>query len=87
MRIQLYLHRQCIETTAKKEYKRLLDCCFSTHDAPEPDIEEKLMLLQDFIERSDFSFLRSSDERLSGSTESSVTIYRDNEGSVQLRIA
>ena len=48
------------------------------------DIEEQILILQEFMEQSDFSSLRSSDNRLAGEAEAKVRLYRDADGKIVL---
>ncbi|HOO73027.1 MAG TPA: hypothetical protein PK926_14815 [Spirochaetota bacterium] len=48
------------------------------------DIEEKIDLLREFIETSDFSALRACDPRYSGEIESDVLIVREG-GTIKVR--
>ena len=77
VKIKLFLHGHCIETEAGKELKRLMDIYF-TSEIFENDLEARIELLQKFLEKSNFSELRSSDLRLSGIEESAVIIYEQN---------
>ncbi len=84
-RVYLRLDGHCVETAARGEFKRLLDRYFSVPDEAE-DMEECLELLREFIEKSDFPTLRSSDERLSGAVACTVTVYRDESGEPSIMI-
>ena len=52
----------CIETVAKKEYKRVLSILLKG-DQEEGQMEEKLELLKLFLESADFNHLRSLSEK------------------------
>lgn len=84
--IHLGLSGHCIETAARKEFKRLMDEYFAGA-GESVGLEERLALLREFIDTSDFQALRASDERLSGAMECAVTVYRDGRGGPALRIA
>ncbi len=84
--IQLHLKGHCIETAAKNEFHRLMDDYFtSSGDRVDPFIEEKLELLREFLDESDFPGLRASDERLAGVREGTVQIVRDAQGKPELK--
>ena len=84
--IRLSLSGHCVETAARNEFKRLMDGYFAG-TGESGGIEERLALLREFIETSDFQALRASDERLSGAVECAVIVYRDGRGGAALRIA
>jgi len=81
--ISLHLDGHCIETEAKRELKRLMDDYFDEKGDP-GELEVKIELLREFLTGSDFSMLRSSDERLSGSIESYCTILKNSDGTFSL---
>jgi hypothetical protein len=84
-RIQLRIISHCIEAAARKEYDSLMDRYF-TEDDTEGLLEDRIELLREFLESSDFSSLRDSDPVLAGSVPATVEIFRDSEGSVGLDI-
>jgi hypothetical protein len=78
VRVELHTGDHCIETAAKNEFRRLMDSYFAAPPGrQEQGIEEKLALLRDFLDTSDFPALRASDPRLSGYRESRIRITRD----------
>lgn len=81
--IKIHLSGHCIETGAKNEFRRLMDEYFDSND-PQAGIENRLELLREFIEKSDFKKLRASDERLSGEIETDVLIQRDVSGKITI---
>ncbi len=83
--VKLHIKNHCIEAEARKEYSRLMDTYFSTDDV-EGELDERIVLLRDFLEKSDFRKLRSSDQRLSGERESEVVITRNAGGSINLEV-
>jgi hypothetical protein len=83
--VKLHIKNHCIETEARNEYSRLMDSYFSTDDV-EGELDDKIELLRDFLEKSDFPKLRSSDLRLSGGRESDVVISRSGQGSINLDV-
>jgi hypothetical protein len=86
--IILKLSYFCIETAARKEFKRLLDLMFSTNEAGDESVlAEKIELLRNFLLKYNFNDLRASDARLSGSIESVVIIFRDINGEPVFKIA
>jgi hypothetical protein len=80
--VRLHIKGHCIETAAKKEFKRLMDAYFAGEDAG-PDLEARIELLRDFIETGDFAALRSSDPRFSGEVEARVLLARE-EGAIRV---
>lgn len=83
--VNLHLKNHCIENEARKEFSRLMDTYFSTDDV-EGELDEKIELLRDFLEKSDFPTLRSSDHRLSGTKETDVVIRRSKTGTIVLEV-
>lgn len=83
--VNLHLRQHCIETEAKREFRRLMDAYFDTDDV-EGVLEERIELLRDFLETSDFLSLRSSDRRLSGGRASDVVIRRAGDGAIVLEV-
>lgn len=79
--VKLHIRDHCIETEVKKEFKRRMDNCFSSDKVTRED-EERLQLLGDFIQTSDFAKLRSQDKRLSGEIESYISLYRDENNNI-----
>jgi hypothetical protein len=84
--VSLHIKNHCIETEARNEYRRLMDIYFSTDDL-EGELDEKIELLRDFLEISDFSKLRTSDMRLSGGKDSDVVIKRSGNGTIVLDVS
>lgn len=84
--VNLSLHRHCIETAAKMEYRRLMGDYFASDTTRSAEIEDKIALLKEFVESSDFPALRASDERLSGTIDSRVTLYRDEDGGIRCKV-
>jgi hypothetical protein len=84
--VKLHLLNHCIETEARNEYRQLMDKYFSTDDL-EGELDEKIELLRDFLEISDFPKLRASDARLSGEQESHVVIKRNGNGAIELKVS
>lgn len=84
--VTLHVEEHCVETAARREFKRLLDEFFTAAGGPDPALEEKIAILREFIEESDFAALRASDARLSGLSKSTVRLYRRVDGSVRMSI-
>ena len=84
--VKLHIKNHCIETETRNEYRRLMDIYFSTDD-PHGELDEKIELLRDFLEKSDFTKLRASDARLSGEEESHVLIKRVDNGAIELEVS
>jgi len=84
--VNLHLKNRCIETEARSEFNRLMETYFKTDDL-EGELDDKIELLRDFLDGSDFRKLRSSDIRLTGTTESDVIIKRNNKaGAIVLEV-
>jgi hypothetical protein len=83
--INLRVKDHCIETAAKIELNRLMERYFNTDDL-EGELDDRIELIRDFLEKSDFPGLRSSDPRLSGERESEVVISRSVGGAIMLQV-
>ena len=79
--IVLDLSEHCIETAAKREYRRLVDVAMSL-EADDQDLEEKLTLLKDFLEKTDFRQLRGQRPDLAGGLPVRVSVSRLRSGRV-----
>jgi hypothetical protein len=66
MKILLDLSKHCIETEAKRVYEASLTEYFKAPDSKQPELEEKIEGLRNFLEYSDFNHLRSSNPVLAG---------------------
>jgi hypothetical protein len=80
----LELFQHCIETAAKRAYHHL------AHTIAEDEricleLQEKLTLLQDFLESSDFSKLRSEHPQIAGGTHTRVRLQRCKSGKITWR--
>lgn len=84
--INLHLVGHCIETEAKNELKRLMDDYFD-EKGDMGDLEVKMELLRGFLSDSDFAVLRSSDERLSGLTESRCVVTKNPDGTYSIKFS
>ncbi len=69
MEIVLSLKNHCIETAAKKEYERLIQGYFKNKLKGKSWLEVRIEALKYFLERADFSRLRSFYPELCGSVE------------------
>lgn len=83
--VSLNIKHHCIETAARMELNRLMETYFKTDDV-EGELDGKIELIRDFLEKSDFPGLRSSDPRLSGESESEVILSRNGTGAIVLRV-
>jgi hypothetical protein len=83
--VNLHLKNHCIETEAKKMFRKMMDDYFTTDDESGV-FEEKISLLREFIEGCDFCALRASDMRLSGEVESNVELKRNSRGKIDISI-
>ncbi len=71
----------CIQGAAKSEFRKITMMILeSTGDEISPVLAEQIELLTDFLEKSDFGELRSSDDRLSGTVETVCILKRDENG-------
>ncbi|HOP28536.1 MAG TPA: hypothetical protein P5120_03640 [Spirochaetota bacterium] len=85
--VTLHTGEHCIETSAKIEFRRLTDLLLqSDTDNIDSDIEEKIELLLNFLENSDFNILRASDERLAGITPSDCIIKWDKNNTAVVKL-
>ncbi|MGB5156566.1 hypothetical protein [Desulfobacterium sp. N47] len=66
MKIEINLPDHCIETEAKRLYKKSLTRFFESSDPSDPELEEKIDGLINFLEYTDFGHLRSSNPVLAG---------------------
>lgn len=86
LRVTLHLEGHCVETAARKEFKRLMDALFDeTGDAPE--LEARIELVRAFLDTADFPALRASDERLAGDGSVTVIIARSGGGDFSIEYA
>ncbi len=79
MKIYFQLEKHCIETEAKKRYKRLISRYLSStcHDDEKVKIETQVEALKHFLEHADFPQIRGLYPELSGDTASSVMLKID----------
>jgi len=84
--VLIHLDGHCIETGAKREYKRLLDDYFCSRGDP-ADLESGINLVGEFIKKSDFRALRSSDRRLDGTESCTVLLERIENGGIVISFA
>jgi hypothetical protein len=77
--VEIELHPtldHCIETTARKEYQRLVQEYLDERGAP--DFQERADLLRSFLESADFRKLRrESEAELLQGKKVTFTLYRD----------
>jgi len=83
--VNLNVKNHCIETAARIELNRLMETYFRTDDV-EGELDGKIELIRDFLEKSYFPGLRSSDPRLSGERESEVILSRNGNGAIMLDV-
>ena len=79
--IVLDLSDHCIETAAKREYRRLVDVAMSL-EGDDQDFEQKLTLLKDFLEKTNFRQLRAERPDLAGGSPVRVSVSRLPSGRV-----
>ena len=79
--IVLDLSSHCIETAVRGAYRGLVDAFVGRpdHDA---DMEEKLVLMHDFLLTSDFAKLRAEHPVLAGGSAVRIRLQRSNAGGV-----
>lgn len=80
----LDLSQRCIEAAARREHRRLCEMIL-TIPHPEPEVKEKLAVLQEFLEHTDFSRLRAERPELGGGSAVLVAISRSGCGAFQIR--
>jgi hypothetical protein len=83
--IILNLESHCIETEAKTRFRELMDRFFSEDDES-GELEERISLLRDFIENSDFRLLRSEHPPLAGGCGMKAVVSRDTDGAAAFSI-
>ncbi|MDP2862876.1 MAG: hypothetical protein Q8N95_08800 [Desulfobacterales bacterium] len=66
MKILLDLSKHCIETESKRIYEESLTQYFKAPDSKRPGLEEKIEGFRNFLEYSDFNYLRNSHPALAG---------------------
>lgn len=81
MQIFLHLKNHCIETTAKKEYERLIKQYFKKSVSGDEKIviEEQIEILKDFLEDTDFLYLRNTYPELSGESDFQVNLQKSKD--------
>jgi len=79
--IVLDLSDHCIETAAKREYRRLVDVAMVL-EGDDPNLEERLTVLKEFLEETDFSRLRGQRPDLAGGAPVRVSVSRLPSGQV-----
>jgi len=79
--IVLDLSDHCIETASKREYRRLVNEALQM-EGEGTALEDKLKILQEFIENTDFRQLRSARPELSGGSPVKVFLRRLSSGRV-----
>lgn len=81
IRISLDLKEHCIETEAKAVFRNMVSR-YMESDAIDHEIEGKIELLREFIEKSDFKAMRSGDRKLAGGMDIKVILSRNAEGHI-----
>ena len=84
--VKLHLKDHCIETAAQRELKRVIDQYFSFNGDLSDEMAGRIELLQEFLMKSDFLKIRSSDERFSGILESYVILRKNKDGEIEIDI-
>ncbi len=78
MNIKLNLRKHCIETEIKKIYNRSVSQYFKS-GTDKAQLEKQIDLLKTFLEKSDFSYLRSTYPELAGHSDADVTLKTDGQ--------
>ena len=71
----------CIETTAKRERRRLMEHLLEEPEQ-DPEQEARLELLHEFLRQEDFASLRAADRELTGSSLLRIRLFRNESGEV-----
>ncbi len=79
----LELHGHCVETAARREYKKLMDRLLVADDS-DSETEEKVALLLAFLQESDFPALRASNDILAGDAGGAARLSRGGDGSLTI---
>lgn len=74
MKIEMNLSGHCIETESKHLYNKSIVEFFESSDPTDPVLEEKIEGLKNFLEYTDFAYLRGSHPVLSGTEKGRVVI-------------
>jgi hypothetical protein len=85
-RAGLKLEGHCIETAARLECRRLEYLLFdmSGQDADRPPVEERLGIVQRFLQKTDFRTLRAQRPELDGRTKMKVVVWERQDGTFAL---
>lgn len=75
--VRLSLKEHCIETSARKEYKRLVSKYLKGEW--EREIERKIEFLKDFLENTDFRRLRADRPELQGGKDVEVEVIKEGD--------
>ena len=81
--VTLHLSGHCVETAARKEFKRLMDAAFD-ETADNPGLEARIELVRAFLASADFPALRASDPGLAGEKDAAVALFRGDDGMIRL---
>jgi hypothetical protein len=84
-RVTLHLAGHCVETAARKEFKRLMDAAFD-EPGDSPEQEARIELVRAFLASADFPALRASDPRLGGEVDAAVVLSRGPLGEIKMEI-
>ncbi len=80
--VVLDLKQHCIKTSALRAHQRLVDRLISC-SGPDPLAEEKLTIVQQFLEQSDFRELRAKHPELAGGSAIQITLWRSDSGQIR----
>lgn len=83
VRLTLHLSGHCVETAARKEFKRLMDAAFD-ETGDNPELEARIELVRAFLASADFPALRASDPRLAGEKDAALALSRGDNGGIML---
>jgi len=80
LKIELDLRKHCIETAIRRLYNRFLSEYLQDR-GDNPELEEKLTLLQKALKNFDFPSLRSAHRELAGESDARIAL-EDSDGSL-----
>ncbi len=79
MEIELDLSKYCVETAMKRTYNRLISAYFRSK-GNDIELESKLSMLQDALNRFDFPALRTMHGDLAGNSGAGVVLTDNGDG-------
>lgn len=86
VRVTLNLSGHCVETAARREFRRLMDSAFDGTGG-NIELEARIELIRAFLDAADFPGLRASDPRLAGEGGATVVLSRRTDGAFSIEYA